>query len=178
MLIEACTETIAPDRPTQAMVRLHYFTGHNDASVRALALSRLLTLVRARGFERWLLHRLATVGPRPTDHVLLLALDIPARMAAERRAKDDLHVLWHRLLADGIGTLPEAPVQRWLDQHPALLVEACDGRAHLLSALYAFARDQVDRAVDAEARQVRRASALTLQHLIDGAMAPVRSQEL
>ncbi|MEV7095684.1 hypothetical protein AB0M80_22835 [Amycolatopsis sp. NPDC051045] len=178
VLIEACTETIAPDRPTQAMVRLHYFTGHNDPSVRALAHWRLLTLVSARGFERWLLHRLATVGPRPADNALLLALDIPARMAAERGAKADLCVLWHRLLADGIGTLPEASVQRWLDQHPALLVEACHGRAHLLSTLYAFARDQVDRAVDAEARQVRRESAMTLQHLIDGAMVPVRSQEL
>ncbi|WP_086856145.1 hypothetical protein [Amycolatopsis lexingtonensis] len=178
VLIEACTETIAPERPTQAMVRLHYFTGHSNPSVRALAHRRLLALVSARGFERWLLHRLATVSPRPTDSALLLALDIPARLAAERSAKTNLRVLWHRLLAEGISTLPEAPVQRWLDQHPALLVEACDGQVRLLSTLYAFARDQVDRAVDGEARQVRRESALTLQHFIDAAMAPVQPEEL
>ncbi|WP_290055817.1 hypothetical protein [Amycolatopsis solani] len=178
VLIEACTETIAPERPTQAMVRLHYFTGHHEPSVRALARQRLLTLVRDRGFERWFLHRLATVSARPTDSALLLALDIPARLAAERSAKTNLRVLWHRLLEEGISTLPEASVQRWLDQHPALLVEACDGQVRLLSTLYAFARDQVDRAVDGEARQVRRESALTLQHLIDAAMAPVHPEEL
>ncbi len=178
VLIEACTETIAPERPTQAMVRLHCFTGHRDPSVRSLAHRRLLALVRERGFERWLLHRLATVNPRPTDRELLLALDIPARLAAERSAKTHLGVLWRRLLGEGIDTLPEASVQRWLDQHPALLVEACDRQVRLLSTLYAFARDQVDRAVDGEARQVRRASALTLQHLIDAALAPVQPEEL
>lgn len=178
VLIEACVETIAPDRPTQAMVRLHNFTGHNDASVRALAQSRLLALVRTRGFERWLLYRLATVHPRPADQALLLELDIPGSMAAERGTNAKLRLLWRRLLSEGIGTEPAELVPRWLDQHPALLVDACEGQVPLLGRLYALARDHVDRAADAEARQVRRESALKIHHLIDAAMAPTRSEEL
>jgi len=178
VLIEACTETIAPDRPTQAMVRLHYFTRNNNATVRDLAHTRLLALVRARGFERWLLHRLATTNPQPTDRAILVELDIPARMAAEGSVRAHLRLLWHRLFSEKISTLFEPFVQRWLDQHPLLLVEACSAQVHLLSLLYSFARDQVYRAVDDEARHVRRESALTLQRLIDAEMAPPRPEEL
>jgi hypothetical protein len=171
VLIEACTETIAPDRPTQAMVRLHYFTRNDDAAVRALAHTRLLGLVRARGFERWLLHRLATMSPRPTDREILLQLDIPAWMANERSTRRNLRSIWRQLFAEGLSALPAASVWRWLEKHPLLLVEACDGQVLALSRLYAFARDQVIRAEDEETRQIRREHALTLQEHIDTALA-------
>ncbi len=176
VMIEACTVTIAPARPTQAMVRLHYFTRSDDASVRDLARERLLELVHRRGFERWLIHRLTTVGSHPADRAILLELRVPASLAAGERTRDRLRSLWRPLMADDIGTLPEEPVRAWLAEHPLLLVEACDQQVRLLSRLYAFARDQV-RTADEESREARLRSALALQHHIDTRMTAARRGE-
>ncbi|UOZ02528.1 hypothetical protein [Amycolatopsis sp. WQ 127309] len=176
VMIEACTVTIAPARPIQAMVRLHYFTRSDDASVRDLARERLLELVYRRNFERWLIHRLATVVPHPPDRAILLGLRVPGWVAAGDRTRNHLLSLWRPLMAEGIGTLPEEPVRAWLAEHPLLLVEACDQQVRLLSRLYAFARDQV-RTADEESREARLRSALALQHHIDTRMTAARRGE-
>ncbi|QKV79604.1 hypothetical protein [Amycolatopsis sp. Hca4] len=177
VMIEACTATISPARPTQALVRLHYFTRNSDEAVRTLARERLLDLVHRRGFERWLIHRLATTGPHPADRAILLELRVPRSLAAGERTRERLRSLWRPLVSDGFAALPEGPVQAWLADHPLLLVEACDGQVRLLRRLYKFACDSVARATNEEARQMTVQCALTLQHHIDLRMTAERRGE-
>ncbi|MEV8439006.1 hypothetical protein AB0425_16655 [Actinosynnema sp. NPDC051121] len=160
VLITACAVAIAPNWPTQALVRLHNLTRHHDSEVRDEARQALLDLVHRRRFQRRLLHRLAERDLRPEDHATLYDLDVPPHVARENSTRRNLITAWSRVLAAGARAVPSAALHRWLDRDPELLVAACAGRWPRLDDLYVAARASGDAA--------------RLRPLIDSVPSPTR----
>ncbi|MFD7657943.1 hypothetical protein ACFV4N_28560 [Actinosynnema sp. NPDC059797] len=170
VLITACVAVIAPNRPTEALVRLHHLTRHRDEAVRGEAREALLDLVRRRGLHRWLLHRLVKYGVRRTDHAIVHELDVPPAAARGRRARHDLVAVWGEVLAAGAGAVPGHVLGRLLDRDPVLLVDACAGRVRPLNDLYLAVLERVRDAPGAEPRASWSARARRLRRHIDLAL--------
>ncbi|GAA1263792.1 hypothetical protein GCM10009634_03840 [Saccharothrix xinjiangensis] len=178
VLITACVAVIAPERPTEALVRLHHLARHRDDATRGEAREALLDLVRRRGLHRRLLRRLVKYGVRPADHAIVHDLDVPPAVARARRARRDLVAVWGEVLAAGAGAVPGHVLGRLLDRDPTLPVDACAGRVRLLNDLYLAALAHLRDAPDAEllaswvvrARRLRRHIdlALGITHVEDG----------
>ncbi|WP_447005888.1 hypothetical protein ACRAKI_05115 [Saccharothrix isguenensis] len=170
VLIAVCVDDIAPNQPPQALVRLHHFTRHNDRSVRSAAHDALIGSVERYGFQRWLLYRLARGDLKGTDRDILLDLDVPSRMAHEYHTRRNLLNLWRQLFSATTHDVPPAKLWEWIGTDPALVVEACDGRAALLNELFVLARARVRHAEDAEARGTAVERARTLLRHINTAL--------
>ncbi|GAA3019868.1 hypothetical protein [Actinokineospora globicatena] len=169
VLIDMCTQEIAPNQPTQAMVRLHHFARHTDAAVAAAAHKALIDLVLAQGYVLWLLDRLSTKEMDSVNLAILLALDLRSDQVGHRTRRD-LSVLWQRMFADSTRVVEPGVLWEWIGKDPGLVVSACAGRVALLNELYVLARDRVRREVDPVERKEAIARATTLQRLIDQAM--------
>ncbi|WP_026425768.1 hypothetical protein [Actinokineospora inagensis] len=168
VLITACEQDIAPNRPPQALVRLHHFTRHSDPDVRALAHDTLIRAVHRYGFQRWLLYRLCrSENLSDTDRAIVLDLQIPPAMAGEYHTRRNLLTLWQQIFRDTTRTDRPDLLWEWLGRDPELVIEACGGRANLLNELYLLARDQVRHAVD---RRSAVARANTVLRHVDAAL--------
>ncbi|MFT7841093.1 hypothetical protein Q5530_33575 [Saccharothrix sp. BKS2] len=170
VLIAVCVDDIAPNQPPQALVRLHHFTRHNDRSVRSAAHDALIGSVERYGFQRWLLYRLVRGDLRETDRNILLDLVVPSHMANEHHMRRNLLNLWRRLFSVTTHDVPTAKLWEWIGRDPALVVEACGGRAALLNELFVLARTQIRHAEDPGALRTAVESAQTLLRHINTAL--------
>ncbi|WP_367133050.1 hypothetical protein [Saccharothrix sp. HUAS TT1] len=147
VLITACAVAIAPNWPTQALVRLHNLTRHRDDEVRGEARQALLDLVHRRKFQRRLLQRFVERGLRPEDHAILFDLDVPPHLLQGHFTRRNLATAWGQVLASGAEAVPPPVLRHWLDRDVGLLVTACGGRPRLLNDLYLAARASGDAAL-------------------------------
>lgn len=170
VLIAVCVDDIAPNQPPQALVRLHHFTRHNDSSVRSAAHDALIGSTERYGFQRWLLYRLVRGDLGETDRDILLDLVVPPRMAQEHHTRRNLLNLWRRLFSVSTHDIAPAKLWEWIGRQPALLVEACDGRAALLNELFVLASARARREEDAAARRTATERVRTLLRHIDTAL--------
>jgi hypothetical protein len=164
VVVQMCSEVLAPTHPEQALVRLHHIVRRHSGATGKAARDALLVLAdRDRRLCRRLLDRV-TIGPRANDDeaadlALFLDLADPAQLTdfqgrtqpliADKTVRGQLVTGWNAVL-DGPSSLRCARrLQTWLaheDDHDReslldVLVEACHGRDDLLSSLYVIARD-------------------------------------
>ncbi|MFI0470341.1 hypothetical protein ACH347_40290 [Saccharopolyspora sp. 5N102] len=164
ILVDVCTEVIAPTYPDQALVRLHHRARNEDGTGAPTAYQALVELTsRDPILLRLLLDRLTTglakQQPWPADHFLFLAIADPLRLAdssnrsqplaADHTIRSQLGFCWRAAML----ARPDLVVQRvchWFDAagrtapHDLLLgilVDAASQHLHLLGSLHVLARD-------------------------------------
>jgi hypothetical protein len=166
VIIQMCSEVLAPIYPEQALVRLHHLVRRHSGAAGEAAHGALLNLIEGdRRLYRRLLDRitdgLTTPENAAADLDLFLELTDPDRLThspqdrqpliAEALVRDRLSTGWRAAL----GGLPSRDcahrVRTWLtaagenEQYRkfllTVLVEAGDGQNELLSRLYVIARD-------------------------------------
>ncbi|KAA5830079.1 hypothetical protein ABT337_09725 [Saccharopolyspora hirsuta] len=167
ILVEVCTEVIAPRFPAQALVRLHQRARREDGRGDPTARQALLELTSTNPtLWRLLLDRLANDAARdnnwPMDLYLFLALADPTHLIRGDRplitdavVRPQLVFLWYRaMVAAGAPAAVPDPVRHrvshWLaaavqpaprDLLLGLLVEAAQQNLPLLGFLHVSARD-------------------------------------
>lgn len=163
LLVQVCTDVIAPVYPEQALVRLHQRSRRESGNGNPTARSALLRLIsHNRTLFRLLLDRLATSlcsQKWPTDFSLFLDAADPSwligtesrsrPLAADMVVREQLIDGWHAILIHR-PDLAWPAVRRWLQVAGqttsaelllGILVESAQHDVGLLSALYVVARD-------------------------------------
>jgi hypothetical protein len=175
VVVQMCSEVLAPTHPEQALVRLHHIVRRHSGATGEAARDALLVLVdRDRRLYRRLLDRV-TIEPRAHDEAadLALFLDLanPAQLTdfqrrtqpliADKTVRGQLASGWNAVLDRPSSLRCARRVQTWLahkDDHEReslldVLVEACHGRDDLLSRLYVIARDWAHAPGDRQAER-------------------------
>ncbi|MEU6269946.1 hypothetical protein [Saccharopolyspora shandongensis] len=164
ILVDVCTEVIAPTYPNQALVRLHHRARNEDGTGAPTAYQALIELTSHDPMLlRLLLDRLTTglakQQPWPADHFLFRAIADPLRLAdsstrsqplaADHTIRSQLAFCWRATML----ARPDIIAQRvcdWFDAtgrtapHDVLLgilVDAASQHLHLLGSLHVLARD-------------------------------------
>ncbi|MEB3368586.1 hypothetical protein [Saccharopolyspora mangrovi] len=190
ILVEVCTEVIAPNYPGQALVRLHHRARREPGR---LARQALLDLVQRSALQyRLLLERLAAdllkTPQWQVDLLLFVELADPLLLSdtaqrarplvTDRQVRAQLVTCWRQLML-ARNDLVEQRLFQWLataaraphpDQLLGVLVEAASASVDLLGALYAAARDW------AETPEGHPEVAIRLSQLIDQAQG-LQSQD-
>lgn len=198
LVVALCVQEIEPDRPGEALTRLHHLhVHHSDAEVSRSAGGVLVKLAANAGFLRRILSRLAEAERDrmavPKNHELFLRIADPELLtdtahrnrplASDPVVRSQLVTCWRFVLA-GRRTEYEKVVRNWLTVHAhtdgsepllTVLVEACEGAIEPLSALFVIGLDWLhELATDAESAAQRVAAFRRLGAVIDQARIAAR----
>ncbi|MGI8311394.1 hypothetical protein [Saccharopolyspora hattusasensis] len=164
IVVDVCTEVIAPTYPEQALVRLHHRARREDGTGAPTAHQALVELIsRDPILLRLLLERLTADLPKqqpsPADHFLFLAVADPWRLADSSKRSQPLaadHTIRSQLGFCWRATMLARPdivaprVCHWFDAAGrtaaydlllGILADAASQHLHLLGSLHVLARD-------------------------------------
>jgi len=163
VVIAACFDSIAPNYPNQAIVRLHHLTRNRDDGVAEAARVKLITLIEDRRLLRRLLARLTDpTYSRLADscerrlflatvdaHRLTESADFRRPLIVEAEIRRQLVNGWRAVLGEGRQPEYVDYVRQWLDTYLAsrqddlltVLVEACAAKFAHLATLHKIGLD-------------------------------------